>query len=84
MSVKTTEGSKKSSKNFEKTGKQIHKQAKKQGMIVISNRARLFIDGRPNRRWWFADAKSKILVSEEHGLCDDEALAKLARFNKQS
>ncbi len=83
MSAKTTDGSKKSPKKFEKTNKQIRKQAKKQGMIVISNRTRLFIDGRPNRRWWFADAKSGILVSEEHGLCDDEALAKLARFNKQ-
>ncbi|WP_319550252.1 hypothetical protein [Desulfogranum marinum] len=83
MSANTTAAGKKVFKDFEKTGKQIRKQAKKQGMLVISNRARLFIDGRPKRRWWFADATSGILVSEEHGLCDDEALAKLARCNKQ-
>ncbi|WP_153305773.1 hypothetical protein [Desulfogranum mediterraneum] len=71
-------------KGFEKKGKKIRSQARKQGLMVMSNRARLFIDGRPNRRWWFADAKSGILVSEEYGLCDDEALAKLARFRIQA
>lgn len=71
-------------KEFEKNDKKIRKQAKKLGMIVISNRARLFIDGRPKRRWWFADAKTGILVSEEHGLCDDEALAKLDRCKQQA
>jgi len=68
---------------FEKNDKKIRKQAKKQGLTAISNRTRLFIDGRPKRRWWFADAKTGILISEEYGLCDDEALAKLARYREQ-
>ncbi len=84
MSAKMTEKPKKVAKEFEKQGKKIRKKAKKQGMMVICNRARLFIDGRPNRRWWFADVKTGILVSEEYGLCDDEALAKLARFREES
>lgn len=68
---------------FEKNDKEIREQAKKQGLMVISNRARLFIDGRPKRRWWFADAETGILVSEEYGLCDDEAFAKLKRYREQ-
>ena len=69
---------KKASKEFEKQGKKIVSQAKKQGMIAINNRAKLFIDGHPSRRWWFADRKSNLLISVEFGLCDDEALAMLA------
>ncbi|NOQ46270.1 MAG: hypothetical protein GQ559_06315 [Desulfobulbaceae bacterium] len=84
MSAKIKGKRKKVAKEFEKLGKKIHRQSKKQGMMVICNRARLFIDGRPNRRWWFADTKTGILVSEEYGLCDDEALAKLARFREES
>ncbi len=70
---------KKVSREFEKQGKKILSQAKKQGLIAINNRAKLFIDGRPNRRWWFADKKNNLLISVEFGLCDDEALAMLAR-----
>ena len=84
MSAKMAEKCKKVVKKFEKQGKKIRSQAKKQGMMVICNRAYLFIDGRPNRRWWFADAKTGILVSEEYGLCDNEALAKIARFREES
>lgn len=84
MSAKMKDKCKKVVKEFETQGNKIRRLAKKQGMMVICNRARLFIDGRPNRRWWFADAKTGILVSEEYGLCDDEALAKLARFREES
>jgi len=82
MGIKISGKCKKFAKEFEKVGKKIRSRAKKQGLSVISNRAYLFIDGRPNRRWWFADAETGILVSEEHGLCDDEAVAKLNRFRK--
>jgi len=70
---------KKSGKKFEKLGKKIFSQAKKQGLIAINNRSKLFIHGRPNRRWWFADKKNGLLISVEYGLCDDEALAMLRR-----
>lgn len=66
-------------KEFEKLGKKIFSQAKKQGLIAINNRVKLFIHGRPNRRWWFADKKNGLLISVEYGLCDDEALAMLQR-----
>ena len=84
MSAMMKEKCIKVAKEFETQGNKIRSLAKKQGMMVICNRARLFIDGRPNRRWWFADAKTEILVSEEYGLCDDEALTKLARFREES
>ncbi len=70
---------KKLGKEFEKFGKKIFSQAKKQGLIAINNRAKLFIHGRPNRRWWFADKTNGLLISVEYGLCDDEALAMLQR-----
>ncbi len=73
---------KKVSMGFEKLGKKILGQAKKQGLIAINNRAKLFIDGRPNRRWWFADKKKNLLISVEFGLCDEEALAMLERNAK--
>ena len=66
-------------KEFEKLGKKIFSQAKKQGLIAINNRSKLFIHGRPNRRWWFADKKNGLLISVEYGLCDNEALAMLQR-----
>ncbi len=71
---------KKLAKEFEKTGRKIISQAKKQGLIAINNRTKLFIHGRPNRRWWFADKKTLLLISVEYGLCDDEALAMLKRI----
>jgi len=74
---------KKVSKEFEKLGKKIFSKAKKQGLIAINNRAKLFIDGRPNRRWWFADKKTGLLISVEFGLCDEEALAMLKRNSKK-
>ncbi len=70
---------KKLAKEFEKLGKKIFSQAKKQGLIAINNRSKLFIHGRPNRRWWFADKKNGLLISVEYGLCDDEAMAMLQR-----
>ena len=70
---------KKLGKEFEKLGKKIFSQAKKQGLIAINNRSKLFIHGRPNRRWWFADQKNGLLISVEYGLCDDEAWAMLQR-----
>jgi len=79
MGDKLSGKKKKIAKEFEKQGKKIINQAKKQGLIAISNRARLFIDGRPSRRWWFAAKKNQLLISVEFGLCDDEALAMLAR-----
>jgi len=82
MGAKISKDSEKAAKKFEKLDKKIRNQAKDQGLTAISNRARLFIDGRPNRRWWFAEDKTGILVSEEYGLCDDEAVAKLNRFRK--
>lgn len=74
---------KKASKEFDKQGKEIFSQAKKQGMLAINNRSKLFIDGRPNRRWWFADKKSNLLISVEFGLCDDEALAMLKQNDQK-
>lgn len=44
-----------SAKDFKKQGKIIYKLAKKQGLIAITNRLALFIDGKPCRRWWFAE-----------------------------
>lgn len=83
MDNQLKEKDKKVSKEFEKLGKKIFSQAEKQGLIAINNRARLFIDGRPNRRWWFADKKNGLLISVEFGLCDEEALAMLERNTKK-
>ncbi len=63
-----------SAKDFKKQGKNIAKLAKKQGLIAITNRISLFIDGKPCRRWWFADKKTEILLSVEYGLIDKEAM----------
>lgn len=63
-----------SEKEFKKQAKTIFKLAKKQGLIAITNRLSLFIDGKPCRRWWFADKESKVLISVEYGLIDEEAL----------
>ena len=79
MAIQQKGKEKKASKDFEKLGKKIFSQAKKQGLIAINNRAGLFIDGRPSRRWWFADKKNQLLISVEFGLCDEEALAMLER-----
>jgi hypothetical protein len=79
MGEKLSGKNKKIAKEFEKNGKKIFSLARKQGLIAVNNRARLFIDGRPGRRWWFADKKNNLLISVEYGLCDDEALALLAK-----
>ncbi len=63
-----------SAKDFKSQGKVIMKLAKKQGLIAITNRLALFIDGKPCRRWWFADKKKAILLSVEYGLVDNEAI----------
>ncbi len=63
-----------SAKDFKKQGKNITKLAKKQGLIAITNRISLFIDGKPCRRWWFADKKTEVLLSVEYGLIDKEAV----------
>ncbi len=63
-----------SAKDFTKLGKTITKLAKKQGLIAITNRDSLFIDGKPCRRWWFADKKNSLLLSVEYGLIDKEAV----------
>ncbi|MBU0945236.1 MAG: hypothetical protein KJ804_09620 [Proteobacteria bacterium] len=63
-----------SAKEFEKQGKTITKLAKKLGLIAITNRLALFIDGKPCRRWWFANKKNGILLSVEYGLIDKEAI----------
>lgn len=63
-----------SEKDFKKQGKAITKLAKKQGLIVITNRLSLFIDGKPCRRWWFADKNNGVLLSVEYGLIDREAM----------
>ena len=63
-----------SAKDFKKQGKLISKLAKKQGLLAITNRLSLFIDGKPCRRWWFASKKSGVLLSVEYGLIDKEAI----------
>ena len=63
-----------SAKDFKKQGKQINKLAATLGLIAITNRLSLFIDGKPCRRWWFANKKSGVLLSVEYGLIDREAL----------
>ncbi|WP_163337826.1 hypothetical protein [Desulfopila sp. IMCC35008] len=64
-----------SDKEFKKQGKTIFRLAKKQGLIAITNRLSLFIDGKPCRRWWFADKEKKVLISVEYGLIDQEAIS---------
>ena len=63
-----------SAKDFKKQGKQITKLAKKLGLIAVTNRLSLFIDGKPCRRWWFANKKTGLLLSVEYGLVDREAV----------
>lgn len=63
-----------SEKEFKKQAKTIFKLAKKQGLIAITNRLSLFIDGKPCRRWWFADKEKQVLLSVEYGLIDHEAI----------
>ena len=63
-----------SAKDFKKQGKHIKKLAKKAGLIAITNRLSLFIDGKPCRRWWFASKESGVLLSVEYGLIDGEAI----------
>ena len=70
-------------KDFEKMGKEIQKLAKKEGLIAITNRLKLFIHGKPCRRWWFAEKKRKVLISVEYGLVDEEALEFLQRGLKE-
>ncbi len=66
-------------KDFEKLGVKINKMAKKEGLIAITNRLKLFIGGKPCRRWWFADKKKNVLISVEYGLVDAEAVEFLER-----
>ena len=61
-------------KDFKKQGKLISKLAKKQGLIAITNRLALFIDGKPCLRWWVASNESSVLLSVEYGLIDKEAI----------
>jgi hypothetical protein len=70
-------------KDFEKFGKEINTMAKKEGLIAITNRLKLFIHGKPCRRWWFADKKTKVLISVEYGLVDPEAMEFLERGMKK-
>jgi len=74
MEKKLTTISAHSEKDFKKQGKVIIKLARKQGLIAITNRLALFIDGKPCRRWWFADKKNRVLLSVEYGLIDREAI----------
>lgn len=80
MGDKVCKNCEKAAEKFEKLDKKIRNRARKQGLTAISNRSRLFIDGHPGRRWWFADNETGILVSEEYGLCDNEAVARLDHF----
>ncbi len=64
-----------SAKDFKKLDKTITKLAQKQNLIAIKNRRALFIDGKPCRRWWFADKKNGLLLSVEYGLVDKEAVS---------
>lgn len=66
-------------KEFANLGKEIHKMAKTEGLIAIPNRLKLFIHGKPDRRWWFADKKKGVLISAEYGLVDKEAVEFLKR-----
>ncbi len=63
-----------SAKDFKAQGKVITKLAKKSDLIAITNRLSLFIDGKPCRRWWFADKNNGVLLSVEYGLVDHEAI----------
>lgn len=63
-----------SGKDFKKQGKHISKLATKLDLIAITNRLSLFIDGKPCRRWWFANKQTGLLLSVEYGLIDREAI----------
>ncbi len=71
------------SKEFAKLGKEIRKMAEKEGLIAIPNRLKLFIHGKPGRRWWFADKEKGVLISVEYGLVDKEAVEFLKRGLKE-
>jgi len=79
MSKQCEEKIKTAGKDFEKLNKEIRKMAKKLGLIAINNRRKLFIHGKPGRRWWFADKEMDVLISAEYGLVDSEALEFLCR-----
>ena len=70
-------------KDFEKLGGKIQKMAKKEGLIAITNRLKLFNDGKPCRRWWFCEKKTNVLLSVEYGLVDMEAVEFLERGLKK-
>ena len=70
-------------KDFEKLGKEIRRLAKNEGLIAITNRLKLFIHGKPCRRWWFAEKKKNVLISVEYGLVDAEAMEFLQRGLKE-
>jgi len=74
MAKKSTEPLVHSEKNFKKQGKVIMRLARELGLIAMTNRLSLFIDGKPCRRWWFADKKNGVLLSVEYGLIDREAI----------
>ena len=82
MSQKGKEKNKKAAKEFEKLNKNIREMAKERDLIAINNRIKLFIHGKPQRRWWFADKKTCVLISVEYGLVDAEAVAFLSRNEK--
>jgi len=68
---------------FAKLGKEIKKMAKTEGAIAFTNRLKLFVHGKPGRRWWFVDKEKEVLISAEHGLTDREALEALKRGLKK-
>ena len=70
-------------KEFAKIGKEIQKTAKERGLIAFPNRLKLFILGKPGRRWWFVDKQKDVLISAEHGLVDKEAVEFLKRGLKK-
>ncbi|MEN8200095.1 MAG: hypothetical protein ABFR63_08485 [Thermodesulfobacteriota bacterium] len=70
-------------KEFAKLGKEIKKMAKKEGLIAFHNRLKLFIHGKPARRWWFVDKGKDVLISAEYGLVDQEAVEFLKRGQKK-
>lgn len=69
-------------KEFEKLGKTIQKTAKEIGLLAVPNRLKLFINGKPGRRWWFVDKQKLVLISAEYGLVDSEAMEFLAKGQK--
>lgn len=62
-------------KEFAKLAKEIQEMARKQGLYAFSNRLKLFIHGKPARRWWVVDTKKDVLISVEYGMVDEEVVA---------